>query len=84
MLGKNRRKNQHGKSGDLEVIGNVWNFDYQPASAKRFLAVIPRKVGSDLAFTTFPDKIDPQAAAEALRCRSILLPRVPSLPRTLT
>lgn len=83
MLGKNRRNNRHGKSRDLEVIGAAGVSNYQPAFAKRFIAVIPRKVGSDLAFTTFPDTIDPQEAAEALTRKS-MLSSGPSLPRTLT
>lgn len=67
MLGKNRKNNYHGHSGDPEVGGVVAHFEDQYMFAKRCLPAIPRNVGSDLSFTTFPDTIDPQTAAEALR-----------------
>ncbi|KAE9372500.1 hypothetical protein N431DRAFT_466744 [Stipitochalara longipes BDJ] len=67
MLGKNRRKNQNNHAGEIKLETAVAGSHDEAAWARRFLAAIPRKVGTDLSFTTFPDMIDPQAAAEALR-----------------
>jgi hypothetical protein len=60
MLGKNCKSNRHGKAGVTES-------DDQPASAYPVIPAIPRRIGSDLTFTTFPDKIDALAAVEALK-----------------
>lgn len=78
MLGRNCKKRQHCKARDQEMIGPVADYVNQAAFAKSYLLVIPQKVGSDLTFTTFPDTIDQQAAAEALKCK--LMPHLRGQP----
>jgi hypothetical protein len=68
MRGRNRRKNQHATPGDPKsvIVAGADSYD-QSSSTKSYLLLIPGKVGSDLSFATFPDKIDSLAADEALR-----------------
>ena len=78
MLGRNRRKNHNIGHQDVEVGKAAVDFHHSAAWAGHLFVSIPQKVGTDLSFTTFPDTIDPQAAAEALRRKSIQYPAVTS------
>jgi len=81
MLGRNRKKNQDINHEDVEVGTAVADFHHEAAWAGPLFIAISRKVGTDLSFATFPDTIDSQAAAGALRRKSIPCPADPSSPR---
>lgn len=78
MLGKNSKRRKRFKARDQEMMGAVADYVDQAAFAMSYPLVIPQKVGSDLSFSTFPDRIDPQAAAEALKCK--LMPSLRGQP----
>lgn len=69
MLGKNSKRGKRSKTRDHEMMGAVADYVNRAAFAMSYPLAIPQKVGSDVSFSTFPDRIDPQAAAEALKCK---------------
>ncbi|KAN0110647.1 hypothetical protein V8E51_007034 [Hyaloscypha variabilis] len=66
MLGRNRRKKRQDSHGGTEMVNTLISSHDDMSWARRCIFALPRKVGTDLSFTTFPDVIDPRAAAEAL------------------
>ena len=68
MRGKNCRKNRRYESKDLGISLSLADADAVTRFVKKSRIAIPRNVGSDLAFLTLPDSVEPIAAVAAIKC----------------
>lgn len=81
MLGKNRGKSRPAKRKKppvWEVVPAPGSYDGSSVMIQVSDSVIPSRVGSDLSFVHFADKIEPSTIADILKCKliSTLHPRL--------
>ncbi|KAH8660057.1 hypothetical protein BX600DRAFT_467145 [Xylariales sp. PMI_506] len=67
MLGKNRGKARHGRSSVTRPLQDGVDSSDGTLFSKPQSLSIPRKIGSDLAFTPLPSQVEPRAALEAIQ-----------------